>query len=65
VAAQAGVTHSIPAGQTVIGSPAKPHQEFIKSISLLPKLPEIFKRLKELEKQVTELAAKSAEEHQE
>jgi len=65
VAAQAGVTHSIPAGQTVIGSPAKPHQEFIKFISLLPKLPEIFKRLKELEKRVTELAVNPPEEPQE
>jgi hypothetical protein len=31
----------------------------------LPKLPEIYRRLKELEKRLTELAAKPPEEHQE
>ncbi len=65
VAAQAGVTHSIPAGRTVIGSPAKPHQEFLRFMPLLPKLPEIYQRLKEVEKRLKELAAKPPEEPQE
>ncbi|MDD2904147.1 MAG: UDP-3-O-(3-hydroxymyristoyl)glucosamine N-acyltransferase [Syntrophales bacterium] len=65
VAAQAGVSHSLPAGQTVSGSPARPHQENIRMIMLQPKLPEIYKRLKELEQRVAELAANPAEEHQE
>jgi hypothetical protein len=37
----------------------------LRIITHLPKLPEIYQRLKELEKKVTELAAKPAEEHQE
>ncbi len=65
VGAQSGVHHSVPAGQAVMGSPALPRQEIFRIVNLLPKLPEIYKRLKELEKQVTELAAKPAEEHQE
>ena len=65
VAAQAGVTHSLPAGQTVSGSPARPHQETIRMVMVQPKLPEIYKRLKELEKRVAELAANPPEEHQE
>ncbi len=63
VAAQAGVTHSIPAGQTVISSPARPHKEFAKFNAILPKLPEMYQRLKELERKMAELAADSAEEH--
>lgn len=65
VSAQAGVTHSIPAGQTVFGSPARPHKEFIKFNALLPKLPEIYQRLKQLERKMAELAANPAEEHRE
>ncbi|MBI4794362.1 MAG: UDP-3-O-(3-hydroxymyristoyl)glucosamine N-acyltransferase, partial [Deltaproteobacteria bacterium] len=64
VAAQSGVAHSIPAGQTVAGTPARPHQEALRIATYLPKLPEINQRLKKLEKRVTELAAKPAEEHQ-
>jgi len=65
VGAQSGVHHSVPAGQAVMGSPALPRQKIFRIINLLPKLPEIYKRLKEMEKKVTELAAKPAEEHQE
>jgi UDP-3-O-[3-hydroxymyristoyl] glucosamine N-acyltransferase len=65
VAAQSGVPHSLPAGLTVSGSPARPHQENLRIISHLAKLPEIYRRLRELEKRVEELAAKTAEEHQE
>ncbi|MEW6659277.1 MAG: UDP-3-O-(3-hydroxymyristoyl)glucosamine N-acyltransferase [Thermodesulfobacteriota bacterium] len=65
VAAQSGVPHSLPAGLTVSGSPARPHQENLRITSHLAKLPEIYRRLKELEKRVTELAAKTAEERQE
>ncbi len=65
VAAQSGVPHSLPAGLTVSGSPARPHQETLRIVSHLAKLPEIYRRLKELEKRVSELAAKTAEELQE
>lgn len=65
VAAQGGVAHSIPAGQTVSGTPARLHQETVKMTLLLPKLPDMYKRLKELEKKVMELAPNPVEEHQE
>ncbi|OGP69562.1 MAG: UDP-3-O-(3-hydroxymyristoyl)glucosamine N-acyltransferase [Deltaproteobacteria bacterium RBG_13_60_28] len=65
VGAQSGVPHSVPPGQTVTGSPARPHQEWMRIMGHLPKLPEIYRRLKELEKRLTELAAKPPEEHQE
>jgi len=65
VGAQAGVHHSVPAGQAVMGTPALPRQEIFRIVNLLPKLPEIHRRLKELEQRVAQLAANPAEEHQE
>jgi UDP-3-O-[3-hydroxymyristoyl] glucosamine N-acyltransferase len=57
VGAQAGVSHSIAAGQVVTGSPARPHREFLKLNAHYSKLPEIYQRLKHLEKQLAHLAA--------
>jgi UDP-3-O-[3-hydroxymyristoyl] glucosamine N-acyltransferase len=65
VAAQSGVPHSLPAGLTVSGSPARPHLENLRIISHLTKLPEVYKRLKDLEKRIEELAVNSPKEHQE
>jgi UDP-3-O-[3-hydroxymyristoyl] glucosamine N-acyltransferase len=65
VAAQSGVPHSVPAGLTVSGSPARPHLENLRIISHLAKLPEIYQRLKDLEKRIEELAVNLPKEHQE
>jgi UDP-3-O-[3-hydroxymyristoyl] glucosamine N-acyltransferase len=65
VGAKSGVNHSVPAGRTVSGYPARPQQEWVRIMGHLPKLPEIYQRLKELEKQLLELAAKFPEERQE
>ena len=58
VGAQSGVHHSVPAGQTVTGSPALPHKDWLQVMSHLPKLPDLYKRLKGLEKQLSELSAR-------
>ncbi len=57
VGAQSGVNHSVPAGQDVSGSPAFSHKPWLKSISHIPKLPDLYQRLKRLEQQLAELAA--------
>ena len=62
IAATAGVIRSIPAGQTVIGAPARPHGEFTRFHAILMKLPEIYERLKQLERQVQELTPRPEEE---
>jgi UDP-3-O-[3-hydroxymyristoyl] glucosamine N-acyltransferase len=62
VGAQAGVTHAIPAGQVVLGSPAKPHREFLNINAHVSKLPEIYQRLKQLEKEIKELTARLTKE---
>jgi UDP-3-O-[3-hydroxymyristoyl] glucosamine N-acyltransferase len=53
VAAQAGVTKSVPANTCVSGYPAKPHNLAKKVNAFVQKLPELFKRVKELEKKIS------------
>ena len=49
VAARGGVTHDVPAGEDVAGTPAIPHREWQKQTAALRKLPEILERLRKLE----------------
>lgn len=62
VGAQSGVNHSIPAGQTVSGSPARPQREWLQQMGHMPKLPDIYRRLKQLEQRVIELASQLKQE---
>jgi UDP-3-O-[3-hydroxymyristoyl] glucosamine N-acyltransferase len=50
IAAQSGVMHDIPDGQKWFGYPAQPDQQSKRQFILLQKLPELLKRLSELEK---------------
>jgi UDP-3-O-[3-hydroxymyristoyl] glucosamine N-acyltransferase len=52
VAGQAGVTASVDAGATVSGYPARPHREAMRAQAAVFKLPELMKRLRELERAV-------------
>ncbi len=56
VGAKSGVHHSIPPGVTVSGYPARPQQEWVRIMGHLPRLPEIYQRLKKLEQQLTKLS---------
>ena len=58
VGAQSGVNHSVPAGQDVSGSPAFSHKPWLQSMVHIPKLPDLYRRLKRAEKQLAELAAR-------
>lgn len=52
VGAQCGVNSSLNGNESVIGSPAQEPKSFFKSSVLFRKLPEIYKRLNDLEKKV-------------
>jgi UDP-3-O-[3-hydroxymyristoyl] glucosamine N-acyltransferase len=52
VGGQAGVTASVAAGATVSGYPARPHREAMRAQASLFKLPELARRLRELERAV-------------
>ena len=61
IGAQSGVAGKIEPGNKVIGTPAMPAGVFLKSAGVcFPKLPELFKRVKRLEKELA--AVKSAAE---
>jgi UDP-3-O-[3-hydroxymyristoyl] glucosamine N-acyltransferase len=62
VGAKSGVNRSVPAGQTVSGYPARPHREWLQIMGHLPKLPDLYQRLKQLEQNVRELSARLNQE---
>jgi UDP-3-O-[3-hydroxymyristoyl] glucosamine N-acyltransferase len=58
VGAQSGVPHNLAPNQGYTGSPALPHREFLRAITVFPKLPEMRKTLNEIEKRLKELEKK-------
>ena len=54
IGAQAGVMGNLPKG-VYIGSPAMPHRDWLRSTALFARLPELNKRIKELEEKVMAL----------
>ena len=50
VTAQSGVMSDVPAKSVLFGSPGRPHREAFKLQALFGRLPELFDRVKELEK---------------
>jgi UDP-3-O-[3-hydroxymyristoyl] glucosamine N-acyltransferase len=57
VAAQSGITNDVPDQTAMMGSPAMPLHQARRTMVLFTKLPDIMDRLKQLEVQVSELAA--------
>jgi UDP-3-O-[3-hydroxymyristoyl] glucosamine N-acyltransferase len=58
VAAQAGVTKSVPANTWVSGYPAKPHKTAKRINAYVQKLPNLFKKMAELEKRIEKFLKK-------
>ena len=65
VGAQAGVTHDLAANQGYVGSPALPHREFLRAITVFPKLPEMRKALLDSEKRLKKIEEKIFSERKE
>ncbi len=53
--AQSGIIGDVPAGETWSGYPAIPHAEWLRTSAALRKLPELLKRVRELEKEIARL----------
>ncbi len=60
IAAKSGVTRSLEANQIVSGAPVMPHATFLKAQAVIPQLPELRQRLRELDErmQVVEKVSK-------
>ena len=57
IAARSGVAGDLEAKQTVSGTPAIPHEVWLKSQAIIPRLPELRRRVRELEERVQKLEA--------
>ena len=53
--AMAGLMKDVPSGTTVLGSPAIPIKDALRSFSLVERLPDLYKQIKQLEAQVEAL----------
>jgi len=58
VGPQSGVPYDLAPNQGYTGSPALPHREFLRTVSVFPKLPEMRKILLDIEKRLKELEKK-------
>ncbi len=50
ITAQSGVTKNVPSGKIYSGSPARPRDDELRKLAVIGRLPEIYKKLKEIEK---------------
>jgi UDP-3-O-[3-hydroxymyristoyl] glucosamine N-acyltransferase len=57
IAARAGVNKDVPAAATVAGTPSLPIRLFLRAYSLIPRLPEYHRKVKELEARCADLEA--------
>ncbi|HET7753919.1 MAG TPA: UDP-3-O-(3-hydroxymyristoyl)glucosamine N-acyltransferase [Anaeromyxobacteraceae bacterium] len=59
IGAQSGIMNDVDAGDVVMGSPSRPRSEWLRIEASLAKLPELLKRVRELEKQLEKLGDRS------
>jgi UDP-3-O-[3-hydroxymyristoyl] glucosamine N-acyltransferase len=53
--AQSGIGGDVPAGAVMSGSPAFEAREWLRAITAFPKLPEMLKTMRQLEKRIAQL----------
>jgi UDP-3-O-[3-hydroxymyristoyl] glucosamine N-acyltransferase len=61
VYAQSGVGGDVPAGSCISGSPAFESREWLRAITTFPRLPEIVRTMRQLEKRVKELEGRASQ----
>jgi UDP-3-O-[3-hydroxymyristoyl] glucosamine N-acyltransferase len=64
VYAQSGVGGDVPSGSVISGSPAFEAREWLRAITAFPKLPDLLRAMRQLEKRVVELEAGARHESQ-
>jgi UDP-3-O-[3-hydroxymyristoyl] glucosamine N-acyltransferase len=50
--AQSGISHDIPAGKVISGSPGFDNRVWLRAVTIFQRLPELLKRLDRLEKKL-------------
>lgn len=62
IGAQSGIISNVKPGAQIIGAPAIPIKDFFRSSVVFPKLPEMYRQLAQLQKEVEELKSKQDRE---
>ena len=60
IAARTALYRNVPAKEVVAGSPAQPRMEWLKSMAIVAKLPELRQQIREMEERLKTLEAKAA-----
>ena len=60
IGAQSGIISNTKEGSEIMGSPAYPLKNYFKSSVIIPKLPDIYRKLNAMEKELAELKKKLA-----
>ena len=60
--AQSAVSHDVPAGKMISGSPGFDNRTWLRAVTIFQRLPEILKRLDRVEKKVAALQVPDAED---
>lgn len=58
VGAQSGVSRDLEAGETVSGAPAIPHRDWLRMVAALPRVADLVREVRKLEKRVEELESR-------
>lgn len=64
IGGKSGVNQNVPPGQDMSGYPAMPHGAFLRSAAVIPKLPEMKRRLGRLEKELAALREQLANQEE-
>jgi UDP-3-O-[3-hydroxymyristoyl] glucosamine N-acyltransferase len=59
--AQSGIGHDVPAGSLMSGSPAFEARDWLRAITAFPKLPEVLRTMRQLERRLAALETGSLE----
>ena len=62
IGAQSGIISNTPEGSEVMGSPAYPVKNFFKSSIIIPKLPDMYRQINALEREINQLKKQLLEE---
>jgi UDP-3-O-[3-hydroxymyristoyl] glucosamine N-acyltransferase len=65
IGAQSGVPNDLPPNGIYTGSPAIPHRDYLRMAMSLPKLPEMRKTLKEIERRLAKIEGTPPSEEKE
>jgi UDP-3-O-[3-hydroxymyristoyl] glucosamine N-acyltransferase len=62
VYAQSGIGHDVPAGSVMSGSPAFEAREWLRAVTAFPKMPDVLRQVRQLEKRLAALEGAKTDE---